>query len=175
MVESYDISQTSSIKLIKVKTPEDRLIIKVATECLIMYPKDRINGMKHMIKELGRSISEPTYYKYLHMVEDETGLKEWINDQARVGFLSNQMKMTEQCKHMIETVGEKFEKEISRDETDENLDKQYIISLSQQLGAWNKRLEELNLGNPVVATIKYMIDNANKPKERMLVATKSNH
>jgi hypothetical protein len=160
---------------VKSRTAEDRLISKVAFECQILFRRREKEGISHMEKELGRTISHSTYYNYLKYINDEPELLDWLQDQARVGFVKNQRDMVEETILLKQKALSELDKEMAKTDDEETRNNQYIISLMHMINEYNKRLGELNLGNPVIATIKYMIDNANKPKQRLEVATKPNH
>lgn len=174
MVDNKEIPNTNLV-LIKSKSPEDRLITKVAFECSILYFRRATEGKLYMEKQLGRTISMPTYYRYLETLDSEPELQSWLQDQARIGFVKNQRDMIEETILLKQKATKELDKELSKADDEETRNNQYIVALMHMINEYNKRLGELNLGNPVIATIKYMIDNSNKPKQRLEVATKSSH
>ena len=163
--------------------PESLLIRKLALDCKTFMYKDPETGQKYMEKFLKRDISRRTYFRYLHELDSDPELHLWIEEQAKIGFVKNQRDMIEEVIRMKGLIMEQLQQEISKEDTIEQTishkdgsestflapnpakNKNYITGLINQLGFYNKRLGELNLGNPIVATIKYMIDHAGEKKE----------
>jgi hypothetical protein len=164
---------------------EQKLIRKLALDIKTWGMEFKV-GKKYMETFLKRDISEPTYFRYLASLDTDESLKAWIEEQARVGFVRNQRDMTEQILRLITKVDGLLAAEIAKDDTIEvenksgsmeipnpNKNKMYILGLIRQLIDLNKRIEELNLGNPIVATIKYMIDHTNDKREPRNVPLKA--
>ena len=173
-----------SVKLIVTRTDRDRLIVRLALDCKTHFDGNTEAGMKYMIKGLGEDISESTYYRYLHKLDEDPELHYWIEDQSKIGFVKNQRDMIEETLRLKALAIQELDKEIVKPdsmevkrETEEGgwatikipnpeKNKAYISSLFNTIRGYNERLGELNLGSPIIANIKYIIDNLQKNQKQ---------
>jgi len=169
---------------------EQKLIRKLSLDVKTWGMEFKV-GKKYMETFLKREISEPTYYRYLEMLDSDETLHTWIEEQARIGFVKNQRDMIEEMLRLKEKVINLLQEEIDKEDTivqtithkdgstseflapNPGKNKMYILGLMRQLTDLNKRLGELNLGNPIVATIKYMIEHSNERAEPRSVPLKA--
>src|SRR5437879_13599414 len=87
---------TTSVKLTAIRTDRDKLIVKLALDCKTHFDGNPTAGMKYMSDGLREDISESTYYRYLHKLDEDPELHYWIEEQAKIGFVKNQRDMIEE-------------------------------------------------------------------------------
>lgn len=183
---------TLSEKLGIIEGGENKLIIKLALD-IRTWNMDHEVGKKYMETFLKREISTSTYYRYLERLDSEDSLQAWLNEQAKIGFVKNQRDMIEEVLRLKTKINGILELELTKEDTvmqkivhkdgassefiapNPSKNKMYILGLMRQLTDLNKRLNELNLGNPIVANIKYMIDHAKQETERRVIPLRAIH
>lgn len=111
------------------------------------YVKIKTNG-EYMI-------SSRHYYRIKKRIRSEPECQNWLNYQARIGFVIEHKKRIDEMEIVQRELMRLLLSETSKNECEQN--KELILKISSQVESANKRMSELNLGSPVVAEIKNQI------------------
>lgn len=141
----------------------------LAIECRIAQVDYQV-GQSYFEKK-GHPIGESTYYKYLKEIDSDEELTRWMNEQSRIGFLANQRNIVEGIKNLMADTTRLLKDEMQKQDTvdietkagtmtipNPAKSKQFMGALISNLTTINKRLEEVNLASPIVASIRAKIE-----------------
>lgn len=101
-------------------------------------------------------LSHNRYYRMKRYIHSDPEIQSWFDHHTRIGFVIEHRKRISEMELVQKELLRLFEHETAKNEQDQ--DKTIILKLSAQIESTNKRLSELNLGNPVIAEIKKQVD-----------------
>jgi hypothetical protein len=134
-------------------------LLEAVRDC-ITYSLTEREALEYIKNRTGEELSTRHYYRIKNFVQSEPSTQLWLSQFTKLGFV------TEHRKHIDEV--NKARSEMWRMVLDEQLkpdiiqDKQLIAKLYSQIQENIKLASALNLGTPVIAQIKSMVDKANE-------------
>src|ERR671931_2847525 len=116
----------------------------------LVYIKNRTGGEKEL--------SIRHYYRIKSFVQSEPSTQLWLSQFTKLGFVTEHRKHIDEVNKARSEMWRMILEEHSK--PDEEQDKQLIAKLYSQIQENVKLASALNLGTPVVAQIKAMVDKA---------------
>ncbi|PIN82301.1 MAG: hypothetical protein COV65_07145 [Nitrosopumilales archaeon CG11_big_fil_rev_8_21_14_0_20_33_24] len=107
-------------------------------------------------------ISRRHYSRIKRRINSEDECKNWLNNQARFGFVSEHKKRIDEMEMVLRKLMKLLLSETAKDESKQ--DRHLILKTLSQIESANKRLSELSLGSPVIAEIKNQVKEKENAK-----------
>src|SRR5919198_5657452 len=132
-------------------------LLEAVRDC-VTYSLTEREALAYIKNRTGGELKRRNYYRIKSFVQSEPSTQLWLSQFTKLGFV------TEHRKHIDEV--NKARSEMWRMVLDEQLkpdiiqDKQLIAKLYSQIQENIKLASALNLGTPVIAQIKAMVDKA---------------
>jgi hypothetical protein len=136
----------------------DADIIGLCKQETIEYVKSRLN----------LDFSEGSYKKYRsEILNDDESNVQWITYYARKGFVEFYRKRISEMEIIQKDTLQQWHNEMNK--PDSRKDKNLILKLGAELRANNQHLTSLGMVTPIIATIKNIIDEKDKVKDKTIV------
>jgi hypothetical protein len=152
-------NQTSSYNMTKYTKHQKYQLFEAVRDC-ITYSLTEREALAYVKNRTGDELNRRNYYRIKSFVQSEPSTQLWLSQFTKLGFV------TEHRKHIDEVNKARAEMwHIILEEQlkpDEQQDKLLIAKLYSQIQENIKLASALNLGTPVVAQIKAMVDKANE-------------
>lgn len=166
--------------------PYPPLYMKLAADCRTWRLKED-EALVYFRKMTGKPRFSPsTLYRVYRQFDSDESVNAWMNEQARIGFVRTHRELIDEIDHIAEPLMRLYIEEANKPSTipdpkDTNPDqsqrhrirnpdknKYLMLKLAAELRELNERKSQLNLGNPIIASIKQKIDqseNTGEPQE----------
>jgi len=140
---------------------ENKLLDYLVTDC-ITYSLSEEQALEFIRIKFGKAISAPAYYERKKKLESDDQAPIWLSYQTRVGFVLAHKQHIEDIARIRNDTMNKLFWEMNK----ENRNEELILKLKDDLRLSVKMLSELNIGLPVISSIKAQIDEVDaKEKE----------
>lgn len=139
------------------KTEHSKIIDNLIVET-ITYRLSEVQALEYIKLQSGITISRGTYYERKKNLENDEHAREFIHYQTRLGFVLAHEKHIRSINKIMDDSIKRCDIEMNKevDKRDEPL----LIKLKDNLTRIVHLSAELNVGNPIIATMKADIDNA---------------
>src|ERR671931_2135945 len=132
-------------------------LLEAVRDC-ITYSLTEREALAYIKNRTGDELSTRHYYRIKSFVQSEPSTQLWLSQFTKLGFVTEHRKHIDEVNKARSEMWRMILEEHSK--TDEEQDKQLIAKLYSQIQENVKLASALNLGTPVVAQIKAMVDKA---------------
>ena len=135
---------------------QNKFLNELVKDC-ITYRLTEIEALEY-IKTRFHSISLSSYKLRKSKVLSDKSIELWLNNFTRMGFIINHKKQIEN----IEAILEDSLKQFFYEKDKKNRDERKIQQLKNDIRENTKLLSELNLGTPIISSIKAKLEQKAK-------------
>lgn len=137
----------------KRRPKEDRFLNELVKDCITFALKEK-ESLEYITTRFGEPISPRSYEQRKAKILSESSIQIWYDWFTRIGFVENHLQQIQ----IIENINDDSKRELRQlmDEKPRNED--LIQRLKKDIRLNTKLLSELNLGTPVITSIKKKID-----------------
>src|ERR671931_862850 len=132
-------------------------LLEAVRDC-ITYSLTEREALAYIKNRTGDELSTRHYYRIKSFVQSDPSTQLWLSQFTKLGFVTEHRKHIDEVNKARSEMWRMILEEQSK--TDEEQDKQLIAKLYSQIQENVKLASALNLGTPVVAQIKAMVDKA---------------
>ena len=148
-------------------TKEQKHLIK---QCMIdgqIMGLSKYETIEYVKSRLNLDFSEGSYKKYRSEILNDDSNVKWISYYARQRFVEFYRKRISEMEMIQKETLKRWHNELNK--PDSQKDKNLILKLVTDLRANNQQLTSLGMVTPIIATIKNIIDDKNKVKDKKIV------
>mgnify|MGYP003580963721 CR=1 FL=1 len=126
----------------------------------ISYGFKEPQAMEYINKSFTREISKDAYYERKKKLSSNQEVKQWLDNFTRIGFVIRHRNIIAQTETIISDLWTDYLTEQSKPYDDR--DHARIDRYRHTINDFNKMLQELSLGSPIVSQIKQQIERYEK-------------
>jgi hypothetical protein len=132
-------------------------LVEAVRDC-VTYSLTEREALAYIKNRTGDELNRRNYYRIKSFVQSDPSTQLWLSQFTKLGFVTEHRKHIDEVNKARSEMWRMILEEQSK--PDEEQDKQLIAKLYSQIQENVKLASALNLGTPVVAQIKAMVDKA---------------
>jgi hypothetical protein len=146
-----------NIVLTKYTKHQKHRLVEAVRDC-VTYSLTEREALAYIKNRTGDELNRRNYYRIKSFVQSDPSTQLWLSQFTKLGFVTEHRKHIDEVNKARSEMWRMILEEQSK--PDEEQDKQLIAKLYSQIQENVKLASALNLGTPVVAQIKAMVDKA---------------